>query len=468
LKTYDWIKQIPSSLLQWDDVPLLGAAPPFPWENFSSQLAESLKIESLTVNPGDTQWRSEPDYTEGIANPVTLYFQVGDVEGSIAWVMPKDDVVIIMHHLLLQDGAGHVVLEEELTNEFYRFIALETLHSIAQLEFDSSLSVHLKDDGALPVEAALSQDITIQLPHKNLSGRLLISSEFRKSWAKRYTPKTPDAYLQSPLSEKLDLQVHLETGRVSMGREQWKAIETGDFLLLDSCGLDPTTREGSVALTVNGMTLFQGAIKEGKIHIAESPQFENVERYEEVEEMTDDNPPKEEDEFVESFDSEEDFGDEDFDFDDDEFDLEEDDDDDDDDDDEEDGFGEDLDEEEESTVLEEVETPDEEAPVEEVTEAKEETPAEENATPSQEEPIVAPEESKEITSPENIPLSISVEVGSFQMSIKKLMELAPGNLLELGVRPENGVDLVFNGKCIARGELLRIGDTLGVRILEKN
>jgi flagellar motor switch protein FliN len=46
------------------------------------------------------------------------------------------------------------------------------------------------------------------------------------------------------------------------------------------------------------------------------------------------------------------------------------------------------------------------------------------------------------------------------------MELQPGNMLEVDLHPENGVDLVVNGKRIGKGELLRVGETLGVRILD--
>ena len=59
-----------------------------------------------------------------------------------------------------------------------------------------------------------------------------------------------------------------------------------------------------------------------------------------------------------------------------------------------------------------------------------------------------------------------VEVGRIEMSIKTIMELQPGNMLELNVRPENGVDLVVNGKRIGKGELLKLGESLGVRILD--
>jgi type III secretion system YscQ/HrcQ family protein len=68
--------------------------------------------------------------------------------------------------------------------------------------------------------------------------------------------------------------------------------------------------------------------------------------------------------------------------------------------------------------------------------------------------------------PHEIPLDITVEVGRIRMSIQKLMELQPGNMLELDIRPENGVDLVVNGQKIAKAELLLLGDNLGVRIID--
>ncbi len=66
----------------------------------------------------------------------------------------------------------------------------------------------------------------------------------------------------------------------------------------------------------------------------------------------------------------------------------------------------------------------------------------------------------------NIPISLKIEVGQVRMTLAKLMELQAGSTLELNVDPDEGVDLVVNGKCIGKGELLRLGETLGVRIVE--
>jgi flagellar motor switch protein FliN/FliY len=76
---------------------------------------------------------------------------------------------------------------------------------------------------------------------------------------------------------------------------------------------------------------------------------------------------------------------------------------------------------------------------------------------------LAPPESS--ITPEELPIQLTVEVGRLRMTAKELMNLAPGNLLEVNVAPEQGVDLVINGKKVGRGELIRIGETLGVRIL---
>lgn len=76
----------------------------------------------------------------------------------------------------------------------------------------------------------------------------------------------------------------------------------------------------------------------------------------------------------------------------------------------------------------------------------------------------APKEAPTI-SPDNIPVNLTVEVGRVQMTAQELMQLAPGNLLQLPITPEQGVDLLVSGKKVGSGELVKVGETLGVRIL---
>lgn len=85
---------------------------------------------------------------------------------------------------------------------------------------------------------------------------------------------------------------------------------------------------------------------------------------------------------------------------------------------------------------------------------------------SVEEEIVSVEKPSEtpMLSPKKIPVSLTIEVARLKMNLDKLLKLKPGNILELGVQPERGVSLVANGKCVGKGELLQIGDVIGVKI----
>lgn len=71
-----------------------------------------------------------------------------------------------------------------------------------------------------------------------------------------------------------------------------------------------------------------------------------------------------------------------------------------------------------------------------------------------------------VESPKDIPITVAVEVARFEMTVEKLMQLQPGNLLSLNIHPEDGVDLIVNGRRVGRGELLLMGESLGVRVTE--
>lgn len=75
-------------------------------------------------------------------------------------------------------------------------------------------------------------------------------------------------------------------------------------------------------------------------------------------------------------------------------------------------------------------------------------------------------EGEEITLSGKVPMQITVEVGRIQMPLEKLTELKAGNVLELGLGPSPDVFLTVGGKRIAKGELVNLGDALGVKILK--
>lgn len=64
----------------------------------------------------------------------------------------------------------------------------------------------------------------------------------------------------------------------------------------------------------------------------------------------------------------------------------------------------------------------------------------------------------------DVPLSVAVELGRQSLSVKDILELAPGSLVELDKLAGEAVDLLINGKLFAKGEVVVIDENFGVRV----
>ena len=66
----------------------------------------------------------------------------------------------------------------------------------------------------------------------------------------------------------------------------------------------------------------------------------------------------------------------------------------------------------------------------------------------------------------DVPLQVTVELGRTRKLIRDILELAPGSVIELDKLAGEAVDILVNGKLIAKGEVVVIDDNFGVRISE--
>lgn len=66
----------------------------------------------------------------------------------------------------------------------------------------------------------------------------------------------------------------------------------------------------------------------------------------------------------------------------------------------------------------------------------------------------------------NVPLDISVELGNTARSVRELLELSVGSILELNKLAGDAMDIRVNGKVLARGEVVVIDEEFGIRITE--
>ena len=269
---YSWLKKIPASIVELDEIPLFGQPPPFPWEDLTAQLAKDLDIQNLTIEPSEFQWRTAEELLSGLGDSfLALNFTITPFEGKAYWVMAEKDLQNFMALMLMEGGGSAELLDKEYAEGFYRFLALETIHALEQIDFDPNLSPKLNKNGELPREPMLSMDVPFSIQKKQLFGRLFITPELRKSLKEHYTQKAKEAPFTSPLAEKLEVTVHLESGSTTLTVREWSQLKPGDFLLLDQCSLKSEGEKGRVMLTINGHPLFRGKIKDGNIKILESP-----------------------------------------------------------------------------------------------------------------------------------------------------------------------------------------------------
>ena len=66
----------------------------------------------------------------------------------------------------------------------------------------------------------------------------------------------------------------------------------------------------------------------------------------------------------------------------------------------------------------------------------------------------------------DIPLEVTVEIGRVRLPLRDLLQLGAGSVVELGKLAGEPVDVLVNGKAIARGEAVTVNDKFGVRLTD--
>lgn len=66
----------------------------------------------------------------------------------------------------------------------------------------------------------------------------------------------------------------------------------------------------------------------------------------------------------------------------------------------------------------------------------------------------------------DVPLEVNVELGRTRMTIQDLLQLAPGSVIELDKVAGEPLDILVNGRLVARGEAVVVNDKFGVRITD--
>tara|TARA_R110002095_G_scaffold191492_1_gene169065 strand:- start:4709 stop:5179 length:471 start_codon:yes stop_codon:yes gene_type:complete len=66
----------------------------------------------------------------------------------------------------------------------------------------------------------------------------------------------------------------------------------------------------------------------------------------------------------------------------------------------------------------------------------------------------------------DIPVSLSMEVGSTEIAIRNLLQLSQGSVIELDRMAGEPLDVRVNGTLIAHGEVVVVNDRFGIRLTD--
>ncbi len=66
----------------------------------------------------------------------------------------------------------------------------------------------------------------------------------------------------------------------------------------------------------------------------------------------------------------------------------------------------------------------------------------------------------------DVPLEVTVELGRTSKSIKEILDFAPGTIIELNRLAGEPIDVLVNGKYVAKGEVVVIEEAFGIRVTE--
>lgn len=85
---------------------------------------------------------------------------------------------------------------------------------------------------------------------------------------------------------------------------------------------------------------------------------------------------------------------------------------------------------------------------------------------SEDEETISGDEKRKLDAILDIPVTISMEVGRSHISIRNLLQLNQGSVVELDRVAGEALDVLVNGTLIAHGEVVVVNDKFGIRLTD--
>jgi hypothetical protein len=253
-------KKITQKLLEYDTIPLFGGASAFPWENFSTILAEHLDQKSLNVLCKNVEWLEEDRLLSHLGKePFCLSYEVSPLDGLCYTVTDKENLLSLIPLLVFKDQKYVLPLEEDFIESFIVFISLQIMDAFNEVSYDPLLKPSLVEETTLPKENMLAIDLHCSLQEHSFLFKIFFPKLFQSEIVRYFSQKKGMKSTQQ-LKNTLKAEVGVRIGSVDLKKKQWDAVKVGDLLLLDHFSLNKGGKEAQ--LIVNGKALYQVSVQE--------------------------------------------------------------------------------------------------------------------------------------------------------------------------------------------------------------
>jgi len=437
------LQTIEANLIDYLDLPKNLSQIQFPTFEIEQAAKKIFQLEEFSIRAQEQKLISQEDISLFFENnPFHICLKATTLQSEAYCLMSQTEMNNFCSFLL--EAFPMQISDEEFLQALFFYATSQLLSSLQQTSFAQNINIQIQDSFSLPKEPLFDMPLILQTDTKTATCHLAMTLPFQKDLFAHFQTKVTS--IPTDLKKSLQVSLGLEIGSTELSYQEVTKLENGDFILLDRCTFDPDTGHGNVSFMLGEKSIFRGKIKEGEIKILDMP-FETIGENS----MQDDLPPfneknpennplppenkqpepkapldpnKPAEELAKPADlppSEKPV---------------------------------------EGTPTDQPPTPTETPPIKDT----EEPWTESSETPT---PSVAPaikKTSATAIAPNQIPLNISIEVSRIQMSVDDFLQLQPGQTLQLGIHQNEGVELIVNGKKLAKGELIKIQDLLGVRI----
>ncbi len=417
---------IEKCLIEALDLPLNTSAFSVPTDALLDKLAELFHIEKPTLTSSDAKIIPE-DNLENLFSENVFFERLifPPIEGELYLIISPESLKEIAHLALHKEAKEDEIASHDFLEGMKRFLVTEVLVALNALRFNLAASALIEQKKPPTIPGCL-YPLTLTFSAHKIPFHLFATTDFLRSYQAYAKPEKETAIPES-LKKSLITEISLEAGQFSMKLSEFSSLKEGDFVTLDRCSIDPDSGHGNISFCLKQKPIFRGKIKEGQIKILEYP-FDTIG---DLKTMNDEpKNPKDprhampENPAIPN----------------------------------------------NNKPLNSSENPSEQEAASDANPWIEpglpplgEEASAEMSRPNIQEPVMKKAASN-LKNPGDISLDVHVEIGRLEITAEKLLNLAPGQILELGIHIEEGVSCMVGDTKVASGQLVKLGDLIGVRL----